>query len=123
MPKLSPVSYKRLVRVFEADGFRCVREEGDHMVFTKPGVIRHVVIPKYASVPVLVIKNNLRTARMSRERHLAIARNVTRLPVSALTGRGYFLSAACQLSTTVIGTVADCSTGVAIRNRPSALTS
>ncbi len=70
MPKLSPVSYKLLVRAFEADGFRCVREEGDHMVFTKPGVIRPVVIPKYASVPVFIIKNNLRTARMSRERYL-----------------------------------------------------
>jgi predicted RNA binding protein YcfA (HicA-like mRNA interferase family) len=51
MPKLSPVSYKRLVKVFEAEGFRCVRTEGDHMVFTKPGVIRPVVIPKYAAVP------------------------------------------------------------------------
>src|SRR5450432_2283954 len=45
MPKLSPVSYKQLRRVFEADGFHLVREEGDHMVFTKPGVIRPVVIP------------------------------------------------------------------------------
>ena len=27
------------ILVFEADGFRCVRTEGDHMVFTKPGVI------------------------------------------------------------------------------------
>jgi len=70
MPKLSPVSYKHLVRVFEADGFRCVREEGDHMIFTKSGVIRPVVIPKYASVPVFIIKNNLRTARMSREPYL-----------------------------------------------------
>ena len=72
MPKLSPVSYKRLVRVFEGDGFRLVREEGDHMIFTKAGVIRPVVIPKYASVPVFVIKNNLRTARMSRERYLQL---------------------------------------------------
>jgi predicted RNA binding protein YcfA (HicA-like mRNA interferase family) len=48
MASIRPVSYKQLVRVFEADGFRCVREEGDHMVFTKPGVIRPVVIPKYA---------------------------------------------------------------------------
>jgi len=72
MPKLSPVSYKHLVLVFEADGFRCVRVEGDHMVFTKPGVTRPVVIPKYASVPVFVIKNNLRTARMSRERYLQL---------------------------------------------------
>jgi hypothetical protein len=35
----------------------------------------------------------------------------------------YFFNPACQLSTTVIGTVADCSTGVAIKKRPSALTS
>jgi predicted RNA binding protein YcfA (HicA-like mRNA interferase family) len=45
-----------LVRVFEADGFRRIREEGDHMVFTKPGVIRPVVISKYASVPAFIIK-------------------------------------------------------------------
>jgi hypothetical protein len=38
--KLNPVSYKELVKVFEAEGFRLVCERGDHMVFTKPGVIR-----------------------------------------------------------------------------------
>jgi hypothetical protein len=43
-------------------GNRCVREEGDHMVLTKAGVARPVVIPKYSSVPVFIIKNNLRTA-------------------------------------------------------------
>jgi len=47
------------VKVFEAEGFVCVRSEGDHMVFTKPGAIRPVVIPKSAAVPVFVIKNNL----------------------------------------------------------------
>ena len=72
MPRLSPLSYKALVRVFEADGFRCVREEGDHMVFTKTGCIRPVVIPKYAAVPVFIIKNNLRTAGMSRERYFEL---------------------------------------------------
>jgi predicted RNA binding protein YcfA (HicA-like mRNA interferase family) len=69
MPKLSPVSYRVLVRIFERDGFSCVREEGDHLVFTKPGVMRPVVIPKYGSVPVFVIKNNLRSAGMSRQRY------------------------------------------------------
>jgi predicted RNA binding protein YcfA (HicA-like mRNA interferase family) len=59
MPKLSPNPYKQLVKVFEAEGFVCVRSEGDHMVFTKPGAIRPVVIPKSAAVPVFVIKNNL----------------------------------------------------------------
>jgi predicted RNA binding protein YcfA (HicA-like mRNA interferase family) len=61
-----------LARVFEADGFRWVRQEGDHMVFTKPGCIRPVVIPKYARVPVFIIKNNLRTANMSRERYFKL---------------------------------------------------
>jgi predicted RNA binding protein YcfA (HicA-like mRNA interferase family) len=72
MSKLRPVSYKKLVKVFEADGFRCVRTEGDHMVFTKPGGIRPVVIPKYAAVPVFIIKNNLRNAGMSRERYFEL---------------------------------------------------
>ncbi len=69
MPKLSPVSYRKLVRVFERAGFRCVREEGDHMVFTKAGVLRPIVIPKYHSVPVFVIKNNLRSAGISRDEY------------------------------------------------------
>jgi predicted RNA binding protein YcfA (HicA-like mRNA interferase family) len=72
MPTLSPVHYKQLVKVFEADGFQLVREEGDHMVFTKTGVTRPVVIPKYASIPVFIIKNNLRTAGMSRARYFEL---------------------------------------------------
>ena len=42
------------------------------MVFTKPGVVRPVVIPKYSAVPIFIIKNNLRTAGMSRERYLEL---------------------------------------------------
>ena len=30
MLKFSPASYKQLVKLFEADGFRCVRTEVDH---------------------------------------------------------------------------------------------
>ena len=72
MPKLSPVSFKALVKIFEAEGFRLAREEGDHMVFTKLGVARPVVIPKYPAVPVFIIRNNLRTAGISRERYLQL---------------------------------------------------
>jgi hypothetical protein len=72
MPRFSPVSYKTLARVFEADGFRCGRVAGDYMVFTKPGVLRPVVNPKYAAIPVFIIKNNLRTAGMTRERYFEL---------------------------------------------------
>ncbi len=49
-----------------------MRTEGDHLILTKRGVIRPVVVPKYAAVPVFVIKNNLRTAGISRERYLEL---------------------------------------------------
>ena len=42
------------------------------MVFVKGGVLRPVVIPKYAAVPVFIIKNNLRTAGISRERYFEL---------------------------------------------------
>ena len=72
MPKLSPVSYKKLVKVFEAEGFRYVRTEGDHLVYTKPGIIRPVIIPMYSAIPIFIIKNNLRTAGISRERYFEL---------------------------------------------------
>ena len=42
------------------------------MIFTKPGVLRPVVVPKYKSIPVFIIKNNLRSAGMSRERYFEL---------------------------------------------------
>jgi hypothetical protein len=38
----------------------------------KPGVLRPVVIPKYQSIPVFIIKNNLRAAGISRERYFEL---------------------------------------------------
>lgn len=72
MPKIAPVHYQSLVKVFEAEDFRIVRHEGSHIVLTKPGTIRPVVIPTYPAVPVFIIKNNLRTAKISRERYLEL---------------------------------------------------
>ena len=72
MRKISPASYKILTRVFQADGFRFARQKGDHLIFTKPGIARPLVIPMYDRIPVFVIKNNLRTAKMSRERYFEL---------------------------------------------------
>ena len=72
MPSIQPVHYSDLVRVFEKDGFTFVRQRGDHLIYTKPGVKRPLVIPAYHSVPVFIIKNLLRTAEMSRERYLEL---------------------------------------------------
>jgi len=51
MPALRPVYFQRLVRVFEQDGFRYDRQEGDHLIYVKAGVRRPLVIPMYHAVP------------------------------------------------------------------------
>lgn len=72
MPRINPVHYRKLVRVLEMEGFTLARERGDHMVFTRPGIERPAVIPRYDQLPVFIIKNVLRTARISRERYLEL---------------------------------------------------
>ncbi len=72
MPRITPISGRRLRRVFELAGFRCVLTEGDHFVMTKPGLLRPVVVPDYESLPVFVIRNNLRPGGISREEYLKL---------------------------------------------------
>jgi len=67
--KIIPIPYQELVRVFEMDGFVLKRQKGDHLIMTKPGVWRPLVIKTSPrKVPVTHIMTNLRTAGMARER-------------------------------------------------------
>jgi predicted RNA binding protein YcfA (HicA-like mRNA interferase family) len=72
MFKIVPIPASRLRKVFEKAGFKCVRIEGDHYVYTKQGVMRPVVIPDWSEVPVFIIKNNMRTAGISRETYFEL---------------------------------------------------
>ena len=75
MPSIRPVDFRTLIRMFEQEGFRCNRQHGDHLIYTKAGVKRPLVIPMYSNVPVFVIKNLLRTAGMSREKYFDFLQN------------------------------------------------
>jgi predicted RNA binding protein YcfA (HicA-like mRNA interferase family) len=72
MPKISPIPAKRLRKVFEKAGFKCVRTTGDHFVYSREGVIRPIIIPNWPEVPVFIIKNNLRSAGISREEYFEL---------------------------------------------------
>ena len=72
MPRITPISSEK----FERAGFQLVRQESDHLVYTKPGVPRPLVIPVRKDVPVFVIKNNLRTAGISREEYFRLLEQV-----------------------------------------------
>ena len=77
MPRITPVHYRTLIRVFELDGFTVSRKKGDHIVMTKPGVPRPVVIKTSPrKVPVTHIRTNLTTAGMSRERYFELLEQV-----------------------------------------------
>jgi len=72
MSRITPIHYRKILRVLEHEGFALARERGDHMVFTKPGVARPIVVPPYDLLPVFIIKNVLRTAGISRERYFEL---------------------------------------------------
>ncbi len=76
MPKIYPVSAIKLRKVFEKAGFKCIRIEGDHYIFTKEGLQRPIVIPDWDEVPVFIIKNNLRTAVIDREEYFRLLREI-----------------------------------------------
>jgi len=57
---------------FLSVGFRFARQEGSHRSYTKPGIARPIVIPTYDEVPVSIIRNNLKTARISREEYFVL---------------------------------------------------
>jgi predicted RNA binding protein YcfA (HicA-like mRNA interferase family) len=72
MPSIRPVHYRKLVDIFEREGFVFARQSGDHLIYTKPGIKRPLVIPTYHAVPVFIIKNLLRTSGISRDRYFEL---------------------------------------------------
>lgn len=76
MPKINPLHYSILIKIFEAIGFHKARQKGDHISLVKEGVMRPVVIPKWSEVPVFIIKNNIRTAGLSREKFFELLEKI-----------------------------------------------
>lgn len=71
--KITPVHYTVLVKVFELEGFKVSREKGDHIIMTRAGIKRPLVIKKSPKmVPVTHIRTNINTAEISRERYFQL---------------------------------------------------
>jgi len=74
MPRITPIHWRDLERVFLAVGFRFARQEGSHRSYVKAGILRPIVIPTYQEVPISIIRNNLKTAGISRDEYLRMLR-------------------------------------------------
>jgi|SRR5580700_4880324 hypothetical protein len=70
--RMAPVSWRTLRCVFELEGFAFKKGKGSHWVGVKIGVARPLVIPEYSEIGLDIIRSNLRTAGISRERYFEL---------------------------------------------------
>ena len=57
MPRIFPVDYKTLLKVFQIYGCKYKRKEGSHHILIYPGAKRAVVIPEYDEIDVDIPKS------------------------------------------------------------------
>ena len=76
MSRFTQIHWRKLVKILELDGAVIVGQTGDHIEMKKEGAKRRLVVPKYKNLPVFIIKNNLETAGISRQRYFELLRKV-----------------------------------------------
>ena len=76
MPKITPVDWKTLIRIFESHGCKYKRKKGSHYILSCPDAKRAVVIPEYDEIDAEIIKNNMRTAGMTRDEYFFLLSRV-----------------------------------------------
>lgn len=72
MPHLSPIKRKKFEKFLQFIGCTHTRTKGDHFIFDRVGLDRPVVITADKEVPVFIIRNNLRTLKMTPDEYMAI---------------------------------------------------
>lgn len=76
MPRIIPVDYKTLLKIFLMFGCKYKWKKGSHHILTYVGAKRVVVIPEYDEIDVEIIKNNMRTVGMTREQYFELLKKV-----------------------------------------------
>lgn len=75
--KITSIHYETLIKIFELDGFVVQRKKGDHIIMTKAGIKRPLVIKTSRRlIPVTHIRTNMTTAGMTRERFFELLEKV-----------------------------------------------
>ena len=75
--RLKPTDWRTQEAIFVKFGFVFEREKGSHRSYTKEGVVRPVVIPKYSEVGLDIIRSNMRTAGMSRKEYMRLLKAIS----------------------------------------------
>lgn len=65
MAVLPTLSGKQTVRVFEADGWRMVRQRGSHMILAKDGSMATLSVPDHKEVAKGTLRSLIRSSGMT----------------------------------------------------------
>lgn len=76
MPQLSPIKRKKFEKFLIYVGCKLKRTVGDHLIFDREGLERPVVITADRDVPVFIIRNNLRTLKITPEEYFEILKDI-----------------------------------------------
>ncbi len=76
MAKISPIDWKRLLKIFKLYGCEYMRKKGSHHILRYPGAKRTVVIPEYEEIDVEIIKNSMQTVGMTRDEYMKLLEQV-----------------------------------------------
>ena len=76
MPKIKPISYKKLIKVLLKAGCELKRKKGSHHILRCPGAKRAIVIPEYDEIDVEIIKNNLKAANINRDEYFELLKQI-----------------------------------------------
>ena len=72
MSRLKPVHWKKFEKFVLYVGCHFERQNGDHRIYWRSDLKRPVVFPADKEIPVFIIRNNLRTLRISVKEYLEI---------------------------------------------------
>lgn len=70
--RLTPTNWQTQEAIYKKLGFVLERESSSHRVYSKKGVVRPLILPKYDEVGLDIMKSNMRTAGISRKEYLKI---------------------------------------------------
>lgn len=76
MPSLTPIKWRKFEKFLLFTGCYFKRQSGGHRIYTRAGLKRPLVVPAHGTIPVFVIRNNLKLLGITPEAYFEILKKI-----------------------------------------------
>ena len=76
MLKITPIHWRKFEKFLLKMGCRFKYQKGSHRVYARQGLNRPLVIPADRTLPVFIIRNNLRLLSVGHEKYLEVLKDL-----------------------------------------------